>query len=83
MNKNPLKITKVDVLDVPKATTFIHEGVLHVNSKMMPPVNSQPLNASKIMIHTEPKYNNIEGETLTIDYTPASATTANSAGERK
>jgi hypothetical protein len=70
------KILKVDVLDVPKAKTFIHEGVLYVNSNMMPPVNSQPLAASKIMIHTEPKFNNLEGETLTIDYTPASATTA-------
>jgi hypothetical protein len=68
------KISQVDVNDVPKQHTFIHEGVLYVNSKMMPPPGSQPLDASKIIITTQPEYNALEAGVLMINYPNAAAT---------
>jgi len=82
MTKETIKFKRVDVLNVPKASTFIFNGELHVNSPMMPPPGSKPLDASKIIITTQPEYNQLEGEVLTIDY-PASSACCDAATDAK
>jgi hypothetical protein len=76
MTKLNLNINKVDVFNIPKKTTFIHEGKLYVNSLMMPPINSKPLEATSIDIHCQPEQTSLEGQVLTIDFIPNTGTTA-------
>lgn len=66
------KITEVMVLDIDPNKIFIWEGTIYVNSKMMPPLNSKPVECSKIIVSTDPKLNSMKDTLLTVDYKPES-----------
>ncbi len=70
-NKQQLpKITDVLIVDIDPTKIFMWENKIYVNSKMLPPLNSQPVKCDKIIITTEPKLNSLKGTTLTVDYKP-------------